>query len=166
MRPKKPSRKPVRREAKDGRRSRKAMRLVSNAATLALAIPLAWLAAGAAPHGFAPEKTYAGVVTKVVDGDTLYLEGVDTRIRLWGLDAPELGERGGNAAKRTLREIAHGERLRCKEIDIDRYQRIVGQCFLAGGEDVAALMIESGRATEYVRYSGGYYSAVKFASNR
>lgn len=162
MRPKKPARKPAAKKAaangKARKRPNKAMKLRSSALTLALALPLAWAAANTAPHAFAAAHQYEGVVTRVVDGDTLYLDGVETRIRLWGLDAPERGQPGGNAAKRALREIAHGERLRCKEVDIDRYGRIVGKCFLADGGDVAALMIESGKAREYVRYSGGYYS--------
>ncbi len=164
MRPRKPVRKPSRNgAAKAGKRPRKAMRLASSAATLALAILVAWTA-GAAQHGFAaekaPGKTHEGKVTRIVDGDTFYLSGVKSRIRLWGLDAPELSERGGNASKRALREIAHGRRVLCKEIDIDRFERIVGQCFLPDGGDVAAMMIESGNGRVYERYSGGYYSAV------
>jgi len=99
-----------------------------------------------------------GAATRIVDGDTLYLSGIETRIRLWGLDAPERGAPGGAEATRVLREIAQGKRLSCKQVDIDRYGRIVGQCFLPGGEDVAALMIQRGAAQEYFRYSGGYYS--------
>ena len=126
------------------------------------AVSLAFYVTGAAQ---APAPHYEGQVTRVVDGDTFYLDSVETRIRIWGLDAPERGERGGNAATRALREIAHGRRLDCKQVDIDRYGRIVGQCFLPDGRDVAALMIESGTAQEYLRYSGGYYSTLKFASS-
>jgi len=32
---------------------------------------------------------HAGAVIRVVDGDSLYLEGVTAQIRLWGVDAPE-----------------------------------------------------------------------------
>ncbi len=162
MRPKKPARKPAAKKAapngKTRKRPNKAMKLRSSAFALALAIPLAWAAANTAPHAFSAPNQYEGVVTRIVDGDTFYLDNVETRIRLWGLDAPERGQPGGNAAKRALREIAHGERLRCKEVDIDRYGRIVGQCFLSDGRDVAAMMIESGNGRDYVRYSGGYYS--------
>ncbi len=163
MRPRKPARKPAAAKAaakgKAPTRPKKAMKLRSSALTLALAIPLAWAAASTAPNAFATPKQYEGTVTRVIDGDTFYLNSVETRIRLWGLDAPERSEKGGNAATRALREIAHGQRVTCKEIDIDRYDRIVGQCFLNDGRDVTALMIESGKAREYVRYSGGYYSS-------
>ncbi len=136
-----------------------------------LAAPLGGLWTVAAQNGPPPEKTppaekiHEGVVTRIVDGDTLYIDGVETRIRLWGLDAPERGEKGGNRATRMLREIAHGQRVRCKEINIDHYGRIVGQCFLPDGGDLAALMIESGAAQEYLRYSGGYYSAEKLTNS-
>ena len=169
MRPRKPARKPAPAKAapngKAPTRPKKAMKLRSSALTLALAVPLAWAAASTAPNAFAAPKQYerpkqyVGTVTRVVDGDTFYLNSVGTRIRLWGLDAPERSEKGGNAATRALREIAHGQRVTCKEIDIDRYDRIVGQCFLNDGGDVTALMIETGKAQEFVRYSGGYYSS-------
>src|SRR5690606_12441407 len=101
---------------------------------------------------------FAGAVSRIVDGDTFYVEGVDTRIRIWGLDAPEANAPGGARATRTLSRLALGKNVVCERMDIDRYQRIVGRCRLENGADIAALMIESGAATEYVRYSGGYYS--------
>jgi endonuclease YncB( thermonuclease family) len=82
-------------------------------------------------------------VSKVVDGDTFTLSGESRRIRVWGLDAPEWDQ--------------SGETLRCNVLDIDRYGRLVGQCFLPDGRDIAAEMIRSGAATEYCRYSSGYY---------
>lgn len=56
--------------------------------------------------------TYEGVVERVVDGDTLWVRinlgfGNRTRqkLRLRGIDAPELGTRRGKAAKRFLEEL-------------------------------------------------------------
>ena len=40
------------------------------------------------------------------------------------------------------------------ERDIDRYGRIVGQCFLPDGRDITAAMIASGTAREFCRYWG------------
>ncbi|WP_425409233.1 thermonuclease family protein [Hyphococcus sp.] len=100
-----------------------------------------------------------GVVTRVVDGDTFYISGTTTRIRLWGLDAPERAHAAGPAATRELKRLAEGRRVTCRKVDEDRYGRIVGQCFLSDGDDIAALMIKSGTAREFLRYSGGYYSA-------
>lgn len=96
-------------------------------------------------------------VSKVLDGDTFTLRGESRRIRVWGLDAPEWDQRGGSTATATLRSLISGKTLRCDVVDIDRYGRLVGQCFLPDGRDIAAEMIRSGAATEYCRYSRGYY---------
>lgn len=96
-------------------------------------------------------------VSKILDGDTFTLSGESRRIRVWGLDAPEWNHRGGPAATATLRGLISGKRLRCAVLDIDRYGRLVAQCFLPDGRDIAAEMIRSGAATEYCRYSRGFY---------
>jgi micrococcal nuclease len=100
-------------------------------------------------------------VSKVLDGDTFTLSGESRRIRVWGLDAPEWDQRGGSAATATLRGLISGSRLSCAVLDIDRYGRLVAQCFLPDGRDIAAEMIRSGAATEYCRYSGGYYGTCR-----
>jgi micrococcal nuclease len=96
-------------------------------------------------------------VSKVLDGDTFTLRGQSRRIRIWGLDAPEWNRQGGSTATSTLRNLISGARLRCAVLDIDRYGRFVAQCLLPDGRDIAAEMIRSGAATEYCRYSRGYY---------
>lgn len=96
-------------------------------------------------------------VSKILDGDTFTLSGESRRIRVWGLDAPEWNHRGGSAATATLRGLISGKRLSCAILDIDRYGRLVAQCFLPDGRDIAAEMIRSGAADEYCRYSGGFY---------
>ena len=96
-------------------------------------------------------------VSKILDGDTFTLSGESRRIRVWGLDAPEWDQRGGSTATATLKGLISGKTLRCDVRDIDRYGRLVGQCFLPDGRDIAAEMIRSGAATEYCRYSRGYY---------
>ena len=96
-------------------------------------------------------------VSKVLDGDTFTLSGESRRIRVWGLDAPEWNHQGGSTATSTLRSLISGKQLRCAVLDVDRYGRLVAQCLLPNGRDIAAEMIRSGTATEYCRYSGGYY---------
>jgi micrococcal nuclease len=96
-------------------------------------------------------------VSQVLDGDTFTLKGESRRVRIWGLDAPEWNHPGGSAATSTLRRLISGKQLRCAVLDIDRYGRLVAQCFLADGRDIATAMIRSGAATEFCRYSRGYY---------
>lgn len=99
----------------------------------------------------------SGRVDRVVDGDTLRLEGLSTRIRIWGLDAPEVKDAGGSFATQTLESMVLGGPLVCRVMDIDRYDRIVGQCFTQDGRDVAATMIAAGVAQEYCRFSRNHY---------
>jgi endonuclease YncB( thermonuclease family) len=56
-----------------------------------------------------------------------------------------------------LRSLIAGEQLRCAVLDIERYGRLVAQCLLADGRDIAGEMIRPGAANEFSRYSRGYY---------
>lgn len=98
-----------------------------------------------------------GTVTRIVDGDTFHVSFAETRLRIWGLDAPELDGPGGAAATEALRAMAEGRLVNCEIRDIDRYGRPVGQCFLPGGQDITAAMIASGTAREYCRFSRNHY---------
>lgn len=102
---------------------------------------------------------------RAVDGDTLEIAG--QKVRLFGIDAPELDQlcdRGGRrwacgeASRKALAEIVGRQRLACEVRDLDRYGRGVAVC-TAGDEDVAALMVRQGMALAYRRYSGRYVNA-------
>lgn len=110
-----------------------------------------------APPVTAQGQVISGVVMRVTDGDTFRLSGLDVAVRVWGLDAPERKQRGGTAATNAMRDLIDGKTLTCVERDIDRYRRVVGQCFLENGQDIAAAMIAAGVAREYCRYSRGFY---------
>jgi endonuclease YncB( thermonuclease family) len=101
-----------------------------------------------------------GVVTRVVDGDTIDVRpGV--RVRLWGIDAPEKsqvcddGWRAGALASEALRSLVAGHEIRCEDRGKDRYGRMIGLC-KAGGVDVGAELVRSGYAWAFVRYSSDY----------
>lgn len=98
-----------------------------------------------------------GVAGRIIDGDTFYLEGVETRLRLWGIDAPEKTAPGAAEATEALTALIAGRTLACEEMDRDRYARIVARCTLEDGRDIARVMIDIGAASEMTRYSGGYY---------
>ena len=98
-------------------------------------------------------------VRYVVDGDSLYLENHEPQIRLWGVDAPERNESGYDRARNTLTGLALDQSVRCDIVDTDKYQRSVARCFLADGQEINRMMIESGAAKEYLRFTQGYYSS-------
>lgn len=94
----------------------------------------------------------------VVDGDTIVLDG--ERIRLFGLDCPELRDPGGSAAAATMRALLAGQPLTLKRRGQDRYGRTVAKVF-AGGRDVTCMMIRVGACREFTRYSRGEYEGCR-----
>lgn len=94
-------------------------------------------------------------VASVVDGDTIRIQ--EHRIRLWGIDAPERRTRTGEAARLWLMKLLGRKRVRCVQKDVDRYKRIVAQCFV-GKADIARQLVRAGHARDWAKYSGGYYA--------
>lgn len=93
--------------------------------------------------------------SRVVDGDTIRMK--DGAVRLWGFNTPEKHQPRFFATAAKLEELVVGQKLDCHIRDIDCYQRRVAQCFLPDGRDVGELMVSSGLARDYTRYSKGYY---------
>lgn len=91
----------------------------------------------------------------ITDGDTI--RSGSLRVRLWGIDAPEMDESGGPAAKEALRRIIAGQELSCEVKDVDRYRRTVARCEQPDGRDIACEMVAAGMARDWPRYSGGTY---------
>ena len=93
-------------------------------------------------------------VTRVLDGDTLDVEG-GLRIRLVLVDAPELGETGGPEARDYLTDLCLGSLALIDEDDFqigdDPYGRVlaVASC---GGTNANAAMISTGRAETYFEF--------------
>lgn len=102
-------------------------------------------------------------ITKVSDGDSL--RAGELRIRLHGIDAPEIRQQCtyeglsypcGRQAKAYLEEIIAGQGgVMCEHLDTDRYQRLIMRCFHRG-IDIGATMVRSGWAVAYRRYSHDY----------
>ena len=99
---------------------------------------------------------------RVVDGDTLDWQGV--RVRLFGIDAPEIGQTcdrngqswdcGAWSATMLRRAIGTGP-VDCLRQDTDRYGRMVAIC-TSGGVDLARAQVQAGAALAYLRYSNRY----------
>lgn len=113
---------------------------------------------GGEPRSYLAPVIVEGRVERVYDGDTLRLAGQERSIRIWGIDAPERDQEGGKASGEHLKSLSLGQFLRCEVKDYDRYDRLVALCLLADGTDLAREQIASGHASEWVRYSKGYYS--------
>ena len=139
------------------RRSRHRLGVTATIGLLAVLAACASLLDPPEPTAERAPGQLVGGVTRVVDGDTFWISTAGTSIRVWGLDAPETGQPGGLRATAALKQLIAGQTLSCRQRDIDRYGRFVGQCILPDGRDITAAMIASGTASEYCHYSGNYY---------
>lgn len=99
----------------------------------------------------------------VVDGDTVDVGS--TRIRLYGIDAPERDQpcttangqdwACGEWVTRKLRDRYQGALARCQPVTQDRYGRTVARCAVDGA-DIARVLVQDGLAFAYRRYALGY----------
>ncbi len=107
---------------------------------------------------------YAGEVrvTRVVDGDTIDVAIPDastgepfTRVRIWGIDCPEMpgperdGEPFANEARAASRRLVLDERVRLTIEPTrmrDRYGRLLAHVDLPDGRGLAVLLLEEGLA--------------------
>ena len=105
---------------------------------------------------------WTGVVTHVVDGDTLYVRplsgGAARSVRVMGMDAPEICQDGGPAARDALQTRVFQRRVQVEGRGTDDYGRELGVIYL-GQEDVGQWMVQRGLAWSYrFRQSPGPYA--------
>lgn len=94
-------------------------------------------------------------VIKVYDGDTLTLQcpgqPQPTRVRMYCIDTPEIKQTPwGTQARDHLRSII-GKTVQVKEIDKDRYGRIVGEVY-SGNVNLNLAQVKAGKAAVYHSY--------------
>ncbi|MEG6550213.1 thermonuclease family protein [Desulfocurvibacter africanus] len=93
---------------------------------------------------------WEGYVIQVHDGDTITVmdpERGRVKIRLYGIDCPELDQPGGSLAFMLMhRQMVEGE-----TVDVDRYGREVALVKVKGA-DVSTTLVQAGHAWVYERY--------------
>lgn len=104
-----------------------------------------------------------GVVSYVSDGDTLWVRpadgGAPRKVRVHGIDAPELCQAHGAEARSALQRELLGLAVRVQPLRHDDYGRLLARLWHAD-EDVAARMVRTGHAWSYrYRNSPGPYAA-------
>ena len=94
-------------------------------------------------------ESFSGQVTYVTDGDTLWAQpdgaGAARKLRLSGMDAPEICQHGGKAARDYLAQLALHRRVVVDVSRVDRYGRGLATVRL-DGTDLAAQMVRAGHA--------------------
>lgn len=107
---------------------------------------------------------------KFHDGDSVRIG--DARIRLNGIDAPELKQQCnrwdgtkwwcGRHSVNALRKMVGQKDVKCDITGSDRYGRLLAYCYV-GGESINKWMVENGWALAYRKYSMKYVAAEKKA---
>jgi endonuclease YncB( thermonuclease family) len=96
----------------------------------------------------------ADTVVKVTDGDTINVVnryGEKVRVRLHCIDAPELKQDYGKAARAALYALAFGKEAQIKVVTRDKYKRSVANIVI-DGELINLKMVELGAAWAYPEY--------------
>jgi endonuclease YncB( thermonuclease family) len=96
-----------------------------------------------------------GRVVSVADGDSLSVfAGVEGKksIRLYGIDCPELRQKGGGDARTFTRSLAFLEEVRLDVLDTDAYGRSVAVVTLPDGRILNEELLKSGQAWVYGAY--------------
>ncbi|MBE9070134.1 thermonuclease family protein [Leptolyngbya cf. ectocarpi LEGE 11479] len=115
-----------------------------------------------AAAGAPSTEWYQVVPGSIYDGDTLRVErgGRELKIRLCGVDSPELKQAGGIEAREHLRSlVAQGDgSIGVVAIEKDRYGRTVADLFVirSDGSEIHlnSQMVMDGHAYHYEKYSG------------
>ncbi|MBC2856984.1 thermonuclease family protein [Cetobacterium sp. 2A] len=99
--------------------------------------------------------TIKGKVIKVADGDTITIieeNGDKTRIRLYGIDAPEKKQDYGIKSLDVLKKLIDKKEVEIDVKDKDRYGRVVGIVYY-NGMNINLYMLKTGNAWWYKQYS-------------
>ena len=91
----------------------------------------------------------------IIDGDTIVIQGI--KVRLAGIDAPEINMPWGQKSKWAMVAICKGQ-IVTAELDGERsFDRLVGTCFLPDRRDIGAELIKQGLALDLPEFSSGKY---------
>lgn len=110
----------------------------------------------------ATRQAQSGVVTRVVDGDTVWVKTSASqkplKVRLQGIDAPEICQPGGVEAREALKRQVLGQSVTVTSGAHDDYGRTVGTLHMQG-QDMGRWLVAQGHAWVYsYRHKKGPYA--------
>jgi len=107
---------------------------------------------------------------KIVDGDTIHINKI--KYRFHGIDAPEMKQicidennkniKCGVLSKQKLVKKINNQKVNCKHITVDRYKRVVAECFV-NNESLSSYLVKNGYAFAYRRYSDQFVQDEEYA---
>ena len=110
---------------------------------------------------------------QIIDGDTIKINS--KKIRLYGIDAPEFEQMCkkpyltiifftftkdypcGKISTEKLQKKINNKVITCKILDIDRYKRLIGECYKRN-LNLNSWLVSNGHAVAYRKYSKKYVS--------
>lgn len=102
--------------------------------------------------GATSRQAQSGEVTRVVDGDTLWVKTSTSskplKVRIQGIDAPEICQPGGLAARDFLMQKVSGQQVTVTSGARDDYGRTVGTVHWQG-QDIGRWLVAQGHAWVY-----------------
>jgi endonuclease YncB( thermonuclease family) len=107
------------------------------------------------PTSFEPFSGYA----HVIDGDTIKIRGM--KIRLAGVNAPELDKPYGVKSKYEMVKIVKGKTVYVVPDGTTSYDRIVATCYVDGDVDIGAELVRRGLALDIPSFTGGKYTELE-----
>lgn len=94
-----------------------------------------------------------------IDGDSMRCDagyGQPYHIRLYGIDAPELHQPGGELAAQAANDLIAGLAVSCVSRGLDRYGRILATCATLKTMDIGGALVGAGWAWCYRQYDPLY----------
>lgn len=122
---------------------------------------------GVVAYCYAQSDNYLATCVRVIDGDTVDLADAEQklhRVRIVGMDAPELAQPYGRTAKSALAELILHKEIQVLPEGVDKYNRELAQLRYDtsfGQLDVAETMISNGHAFSW---GGVHYKAQEYAA--
>lgn len=95
----------------------------------------------------------SGRVVGVTDGDTVKVlcDGIETKVRLDQIDAPERAQAFGSRSKEALSNLVYDKTVRLQVSGTDRYKRTLATIWI-GDTDTNREMVRQGYAWAYRQY--------------
>lgn len=105
-----------------------------------------------------PDKTIETKVSRVIDGDSFVItqEGQEVKIRLYGVDCPELRQSYGKMAKIYAESFLIGQEVIMEIIDKDKYGRLVCMVYV-GSVCLNEQLLKEGLAWHYTFFDKSKY---------
>jgi micrococcal nuclease len=103
-------------------------------------------------------KVWSGLVVGVSDGDSITVlhDGKGENIRLYGIDAPEIGQAFSKRAKQMTSGMVYGKTVKVETMDKDPYGHTVGIVTI-DGKSLNESLIKNGLAWVYQKYCNAVF---------